>query len=185
VIDLGPQPTLLSERLWLTSFAMADAQAVFEYARNPRVSEHTTWLTHRSVADAKAFIEMVQSYETEFCWAIRLEEDGRARGAIEFGLGDEETGSVHYVLAEELWNQGIMTEAVCTVVGWAFRSFASLQRVETGATSANFGSRRVLEKCGFRLTEVVNEKWAKFNQPVELAVYSLTRGHWTDRIEAR
>lgn len=174
-IELGAQPHLQTSRLWLSPFVEADAPAVFSYASNPSVSRYTTWNTHRSIVDAERFIRMVQDYESEFCWAIRLSQDGPASGAIEFGLSDESTGSVHFVLAEQLWNQGLMTEAVASVVGWAFDSFAALERIVTAAASANVGSRRVLEKCRFRLTGLVHEKWDKFDEPVELAAYMLDR----------
>jgi len=177
-MDLGPQPDLRTPRLSLTPFLEADAEAVFAYASNPNVSRFTTWETHTSVADAERFIRWVRGREAEFCWAIRLSPGGEARGAIEFGLSDEATGAVHFVLAEELWNRGLMTEAVTAVVEWGFRTFERLERVTTGALSANIGSRRVLEKCGFELDGLVGERWAKFEEPVALASYTLTRGRW-------
>ena len=184
MIDLGPQPNLRSDRLRLTPFAASDAASVFAYAKNPRVSEHTTWTPPQSLSDTEAFIKMVQNYETEFCWAIRLEVDGPAHGAIEFGFNEEDIGSVHYVLAEQLWNLGLMTEAIRTVLDWAFDSFAFLERVETGAASANLGSRRVLEKCGFELTGFIKENWTKFDEPVESASYALNRAKWAERAKS-
>ncbi len=176
--DLGTQPHLRSDRLWLSPFVEADAPAVFAYASNPNVSRHTTWNTHESVADAEYFIRFVQGYETDFCWAIRLSQDGDAVGAIEFGIDDRLCGSVHFVLAEHLWNQGLMTEAVTAVLVWGFDALAELDRVVTAAVSANTGSRRVLEKCGFELTGLVPEMWEKFDDPVELAAYVLHRDRW-------
>ena len=181
MIDLGSQPNLRSERLWLTPFVDADAPAVFEYAKNPRVSEHTTWTTHQSLADAETFIKMVQTYDTDFCWALRIAPNDPAQGAIEFGLSDAESGTVHFVLAEGLWNQGLITEAVRAVLRWAFDRFESLRTVATGAISSNTGSRRVLEKCGFELTGLVYEQWTKFEEPVQLAGYALTRERWTSQ----
>lgn len=180
-MDLGPQPDLRSRRLWLTPFVDEDAAAVFAYAKNPNVARHTTWSPHRSIADAERFIAMVHGYESEFCWAIRLGPLGPPRGAIEVAFSDLSRGSIHYVLAEELWNQGLMTEAAATVLQWAFHAFDSLETVDTTATVENLGSRRVLEKCGFEPTGVVQEKWAKFPEPVELTSYSVSRERWVDR----
>lgn len=179
MIDLGLQPDLRSPRLWLTPFTAADAAAVYAYGRNPRVARHTTWSPHESIADAEGFIEMVQGYVSDHCWAIRLAPHGEARGAVEFGLSDPSRGAVHYVLTEELWGRGLMTEAVRTVLDWAFQTFEALECVATSATSANVGSRRVLEKCGFRFTGLATEDWPKFDEPVELAEYELTRRDWT------
>jgi RimJ/RimL family protein N-acetyltransferase len=181
MINLGPQPDLRSERLWLTPFAAEDAPAVFDYARNPRVAEHTTWRPHQSVTDAVGFIELVHRYPSTHCWALRLIKGGPARGAIEFGVEDSSTGSVHYVLAEELWNQGFMTEAVRVVLGWAFATLSPLERVTTTATPGNVGSRRVLEKCGFEFSGIVVQDFRKFGGPIEMASYALTRGRWEGR----
>lgn len=64
------------------------------------------------------------------------------------------------------------------VLRWAFATFADLQEVRTGATAANAGSRRVLEKCGFEYSGMAREDWDKFDRPVELATYVLTREGW-------
>ncbi len=184
MIDLGPQPLLRSDRLWLTPFVDADAPSIFLYGQNPQVSRHTTWSPHQSQADAEGFIRMAQGYTDGFCWAIRLASDGPARGAIEFGLSSPSHGSVHYVLAEELWNRGLMTEAVTAILRWMFQTCGSLDRVSTTAITANTGSRRVLEKCGFTFTGTVLETWAKFREPVELAEYALTRKRWLAQVDS-
>lgn len=173
--DLGPQPDLETRRLWLTPFSMEDAPAVFAYASNPRVPQHTTWRTHESIEDAEDFIRMVQAYESGFCWAIRESRSGLAIGAIEFGFTDAATASVHYVLGEEHWNRGYMTEVVRAVVDWGLRRYAQIELIRTAATTANTGSRRVLEKCGFKLVDVARDRWEKFEDPVELAVYECSR----------
>lgn len=179
-VDLGAQPSIRTAQLWLNPFVPADARAVFAYASDPDVSKHTTWTTHQSIQDAERFIRMVRGYKSEFCWAIRRSQEGAAVGAIEFGLSDPATGSVHYVLAKELWNRGLMSEAVRAVLRWAFEAFPELKRVQTAATSGNTGSRRVLEKCGFEFSQQVLERWDKFAEPVELASYVLTRRRWED-----
>lgn len=180
LVDLLPHPHLATERVVLTPFEPSDAAAVYAYARNPRVAEHTTWNAHQSMSDAEAFIEMARGYVDDFCWAIRLEPAGPAQGAIEFGLSDDGNGAVHYVLAEEHWNRGLMTEVVGAVLDWAFEALPALEGVTTAATTANVGSRRVLEKCGFTFTGVVTETWAKHPGPVELARYTISRAEWSE-----
>ena len=39
-------------------------------------------------------------------------------------------------------------------------------------------SRRVLEKCGMEVVGHVSETWKKFEEPVKLALYGVTRGKW-------
>jgi ribosomal-protein-alanine N-acetyltransferase len=173
-----PQPELRTRRLTLRRFVADDAAAVFAYARNPRVTRYTTFRPHESVADAEGFIRMVQGYETGHCWAIREAGGEDVIGAVEFQLEDAATASVHYVLAEEYWNRGIMTEVVQEVLRWGFTAFVNLARVRTVAAAANVGSRRVLEKAGLRFECLGWERWDKLPEPIEVAWYVVDRDEW-------
>jgi len=82
---------------------------------------------------------------------------GRTVGRGGFGLADD---GVHrelgYLLARELWGQGLATELARALVGWHFahpdprlsRDLLAFAHVE------NRASRRVLEKVGFTSTGV-------------------------------
>lgn len=155
---------------------MEDVEAVFAYASNPAVSRHTTWAPHTGKEEAAGFIQYARG--ERYCWAIRLRSDGPAVGAIE--CTDEEPGqaSIHYVLAEEHWGQGIMTEAARAVMEWAFASNLHLQRITTTVIEEHAASRRVLEKCGMGVVGHVSETWKKSEEPVKLALYGVTRGEW-------
>lgn len=169
-------PRIRTDRLWLSSFTMEDTDAVFAYASNPVVSQYTTWTPHTTVDEATDFIRYARG--ERYCWAIRLDPDGPAVGAIECTEEEPGRGSIHYVLAEEQWGHGIMTEAVEAVLEWAFGSDPHLQRITTTVIEEHVASRRVLEKCGMEVVGHASEKWSKFAEPVELAVYGVTREAW-------
>jgi RimJ/RimL family protein N-acetyltransferase len=71
-----------------------------------------------------------------------------------------------------------MTEATRAVLDWAFESSPEVQRVTTTVLEQHRASRRVLEKCAMELTGHVSENWEKFADPVDLAVYGLSREAW-------
>jgi ribosomal-protein-alanine N-acetyltransferase len=173
-------PTLQTPRLLLRPFERSDAADVFAYASNPNVSRHTTWQTHRTIADADAFIEMIlQRGPDKYCWAIRLADDPRVIGAIEFGIRGDNLGEsgveaeFHYVLGEGHWNRGLMTEAARAVLDWGLRRYPKVRRVVTYAMTENRASQRVMEKCGLKFVGVHQKKWAKFAGPVELSEYAM------------
>jgi ribosomal-protein-alanine N-acetyltransferase len=169
-------PIIETNRLRLSPFTRDDGAAVFDYASNPNVSRFTTWLTHQTIADSEAFIEMVLRRPAhEHTWAIRLRDDRRAVGAIEFGLKNDCDADFHYVLAEPLWNQGLMTEAARAVVAWGLEHYPAVRRVFTMAISENVAPQRVMEKCGLQFERVHLDRWAKFPEPVELQEYALIR----------
>ncbi len=171
-------PSIRTDRLWLTSFSLEDAPAVLAYASNPAVSRYTTWTPHSSIEDAKGFIRYALG--ERYCWAIRLSADGAVVGAIECTEEDPEMRSIHYVLSEEYWGRGIMTEAVEAVLAWAFDSHPHLKRITTTVIEEHGASRRVLEKCGMEFTGHVSEKWTKFDEPVRLAAYAVARQRGVD-----
>lgn len=169
-------PPIQTERLLLRPFVRTDAPDVFAYASNPRVSRFTSWSTHLTIADSEAFVDMVLDRDPdEHTWAIRLVHDPRVHGAIEFGLVAEVEAELHYVLAEPLWNRGLMTEAARAVLAWGLASYPALTRVVSRAFVDNVASHRVMEHCGMKLQRVRWDAIAKHGEPVQQREYALTR----------
>ena len=172
-------PRIQTDRLLMRAFSLDDAGDVFAYARNPNVHRYMTGNTPSTLAETQEFVrELIAKLKGAFALAVCLRNTSDVIGAIEFGVPDGVTGGIHYALAEEHWNKGLMTEGVRAVLNWAFENIADLQRVSTSAVSANRGSTRVMEKCGMRFQKYVHEKWAKLVDPVELAIYSISRDMW-------
>ena len=169
-------PQLLTERLVLRGLCHSDAGDVFAYASNPKVLQFTTGRTPQTVQDAERFVNaLIDSPPGEFAWTLRLREQSRVIGIVECGLRDGPEGSIDYALAEEFWGKGLMTEACRAVLSWAFDTHPGLERVITAAIIENRGSTRVMEKCGMKFREFVEEQWDKFDKPVRLALYVASR----------
>lgn len=79
--------------------------------------------------------------------------------------GVAETGTLGYWIGQPFAGQGLATDAVRAVCGFAFDA-ARLHRVEAACVPANLASRRVLEKAGFehegqaRAYLKINGAWA-------------------------
>jgi ribosomal-protein-alanine N-acetyltransferase len=158
----------------LRKFERSDAADVFAYASNPRVARFMPWRTHESLADAEAFIAMVLARgDREHTWAIRLVAEPRVIGAIEFSLVNDTHAQVHYVLAEEHWNRGLMTEAARAVMDWGRARYPALRHIGTSAFSENIASQSVMEKCGLRFEGVRRVECEKFGGVVEERVYGV------------
>jgi [ribosomal protein S5]-alanine N-acetyltransferase len=169
-------PTIKTERLLLRPFLRTDAPDVFAYASNPRVSRFTSWSTHRTLADSEAFIDMVLRREPdEHTWAICVGNDPRVQGAIELGPVAEAQAELHYVLAEPLWNRGLMTEAARAVLAWGLASYPTLARVVSRALVDNVASHRVMEHCGMTFERLRRDPMTTLGETVEQLEYALTR----------
>lgn len=172
-------PAIQTQRLLLRAFRLADAEDVFAYARNPNVLRYTTGRTHTVLAEAEKFVKgLIDKPSGAFAWAICLRNCPRVIGAVEFGIADGTRGGIDYALAEEHWNQGIMTEAARAVLDWAFKTHPQLEFVTSSAMTVNGASIRVMEKCGMTFQRHRRDKWEKFEEPVDLTEYAISRETW-------
>lgn len=135
-------PTLKTQRLILRPVDHQDADDIVRIAGNYEVSKWLVPVPHPYLlSDAHDFLNLVKSGEEGPVWSIRQYD--RMIGVI--GLDD----IVGYYLQPESWGLGLMSEAVEAVVSWRF-SLGDLERIGSGYFDGNEGSRRVLEKAGFR-----------------------------------
>lgn len=174
-------PIIETDRLLLKALQVEDATDIYEYVRNPNVLRYTTGTPPKNFAETEAFVRgLANPPENQFAWSIRLHKLPNVIGVIEFGLRDEVTGSLDYALAESHWNQGIMSEAVQAVINWAFQTYATLDSIVSAAMTANPASTRVQQKCGMKVEKTELRTWPKFEEPVELAVCTISRIDWTE-----
>lgn len=172
-------PEIATSRLLPKPVQLSDAEDIFYYTRNPNVLRYTTGRTPLDLADTKEFVKrLIEKPEGAFALAIRLKENKRVIGIIEFGTR-EEKGGVDYSLSEEYWNQGIMTEAVQAMIDWGFSNHPKLQTISSSAMTINRGSTRVMGKCGMIFQKNVQEKWEKTGMLTDLSVYIIYREMWS------
>ncbi|WP_322171107.1 GNAT family N-acetyltransferase [Acutalibacter caecimuris] len=97
----------------------------------------------------------------EDCYAIALRESGEVIGRIKYQSDlrrfHVNSISVGYELRRDCWGNGYMTEALEMMVRNAFER-RGVDVVATSHYADNQRSRRVIEKCGFKLEGVV--PWA-------------------------
>lgn len=127
--------------------------------------------------DAKAYIKSILSSDPDKTFAYAIDIDGRAVGSI--GAFRQEnihfrTAELGYYLAEEYWSKGIMTSVVKLLCEKLF-SETDLLRIYAEPFSYNTGSRRVLEKAGFKLEGIMKNNAYKNGRVIDMALYSYTR----------
>jgi ribosomal-protein-alanine N-acetyltransferase len=149
-------PTLTTPRLVLRPFEEADAEPLFEYAKNPKVTRYTLWDHHKTVADTVAF---VRDYAQ-----VRYREGMAEPYAITFSSDTthpigacgcfwvsqpNQTMELGYWVAEPYWGRGIVVEACRAVLDHAFRDHQPA-RMQARVIVGNEASVRVLDKLHFR-----------------------------------
>jgi [ribosomal protein S5]-alanine N-acetyltransferase len=109
--------------------------------------------------------------------------DGRFVGEITLSSiqrGPLQSAYIGYWIDEAVAGQGLMPEAVVTMLQYAFESLR-LHRVEINIIPRNAASRRVVEKLGLRF-EGISERYLEIDGAWEdHARYAITAEEWSDR----
>lgn len=180
-------PIIETKRLVLSGFGEDDKDDIFVVTSNPSVSRYTAWNTHKSIEDTLCYIEWAKVKANPelgkvfYCRAIRLKSDMIFIGAIDFTQKSERVGQIDYMLSEEYWNKGIMTEAAKSVVTWAFTTIPGLDEIQCYGLSENAGSMRVMENIRLSFRRKTMRKLEKFGDTKqEVSYYYATRNAWLE-----
>ena len=151
-----------TERILLRYWQESDAEALFKYASDPDVGPRAGWPAHKSVEESREIIRTF--FHNDTTWAIVLKETGEAIGCIGYythetsnipiGENDCEVG---YWVGKPFWNQGICTEALKLMLDYCINE-KHFENIWADHFTGNPASGRVMEKCGFSDTGMLNSK---------------------------
>jgi ribosomal-protein-alanine N-acetyltransferase len=145
-----PVPEIRTDRLTLRPPIPADAAAIFErYAQDSLVTRYLIWSPHESVSETEEFIRACIEGSQDgvrFPWVITNASDEAVMGMIELRV-EGDAADVGYVLARSEWGRGFATEALSSVLRFAF-SMPDVKRVWAVCDVDNAASARVMEKAG-------------------------------------
>ena len=145
---------LTTDRLTLRPWRESDLNDFYEYASVDGVGQMAGWNPHRNVEESK----IILSHFIEGKHVFALEYQGKVIGSLGVEEYNEENypeldslkgREIGYVLSKAYWGQGLMPEAVKTVINWLFNE-QKLDFIIVGHFDRNAQSRRVIEKCGFQ-----------------------------------
>lgn len=144
---------LTTNRLVLRPWTEADAESLFEYARDPEVGPIAGWPPHKNIEESREVIRTV--FDGAACYAICEKENGKAIGAVELKLNghtdmterDDEC-ELGYWLGKPFWGRGYMPEAATELLRHGFEDLG-MSTIWCGYYDGNNKSRRVQEKVGF------------------------------------
>ncbi len=154
-------PTLKTERLLLRKLQVSDAEALFDYASDPKVARWTTWDPHESLDDSKAFLSsVIEAYQNNkpSPWGVILKENALLIGTTGFCSyhPKHRRAEVGYALSLKHWGCGYATEALKAVVDFGF-SEMKLNKIEGYCRINNTASARVMEKVNMHLEGILRQ----------------------------
>lgn len=158
---------LETERLLLRSWRTTDLDDFYEYAKSPFVGPNAGWEPHKS---KDISLKILQSFiEKQEVWAIVLKENKKVIGSIGAHPDGKRKGvnskMIGYVLSEDFWGMGLMSEAVRRVIRYLFDE-EKLDVLSICHFPFNHRSRRVIEKCGFKYEGVLRNAFKIYDGTV-------------------
>jgi RimJ/RimL family protein N-acetyltransferase len=84
---------------------------------------------------------------------------------------------IGYFIAESQWGKGIATKSIKAATSYAFGHF-DIIRVYAESFADNIGSRRALEKAGFKLEATLKKNIIKNEIIKDSCIYSVLREEW-------
>lgn len=161
---------LNSKRIYLRKLKYSDAHDIYKNIKHKEIVKWTLNIPHPY--PKKAAIKFIRKthYRLKkkkgYAFGIILKEHDKLIGMVDVFRVDwkNKNAKVGYWLGKNYWNQGLTTEAVNLILNFAFKKL-KLHRVYAGLFENNPSSKRVLEKCGFKLegrlreSRIKHKKW--------------------------
>ncbi len=147
-----------TKRLSLRPWQIDDAEALFKYASDERVSELALWPTHTSIEMSR---NVIRDYfiPNPHTFAMILKESEEAIGCIglvpegnEHFTPESNEREIGYWIGYPFWNLGLTTEALTAFKGYCQTRLRLLSLLITTDTR-NIASQKVAIKCGFSALE--------------------------------
>ncbi len=146
---------LETRRLWLRWPRHADGEAMVRLAGEKAVAEMTAAIPHPYPPDAATTFVFESRKANALGRAMRMAIAPKKKPNQLIGMIGIEAPSdaeprpfLGYWLGKPHWGRGYMTEAARALVD-AYFAYTEADELAASARTANPGSRRVLEKCGF------------------------------------
>ena len=165
--------TFNTDRLCVRQMRPSDAEAVFTFKSDRRVTDLYGQEPHRTIDESRGWLQRrVDDYalRDSIFWVITPREDDTAIG--ECCLWNFDPGfhcaEIGYELHAGYWNKGLMSEALSEVLAYGFLEMG-LHRIEAACLPTNAASQSLLAKAGFR-REGLARKYLQIN------------GEWRDHV---
>lgn len=174
-------PSLETDRLMLTQLTLEDTSAVYALFSDAEVVRYYDLEPFKQPEQARRLIDL---YTLRFRdglgirWAIREKADKRMIGSCGFNSWSDKTrqGVIGYDLCRDSWGQGLATEAVATIIDYAFSGglpCGALHRIQADTLPGNAASEKLLGRLGFTFEGTRRESIYIGDQYQDMKCFSL------------
>jgi len=147
------QPVIETERLILRTPEMKDAQDIFSFMKNTKLAEYMCWKPRISIEETKRIlakqIEEINRDESWIKYIIIDKATDTTIGSLNGKLRENKV-DLTYMLAEEFWQKGLMTEAILAFIEIVKKNLTQINTVMASCDTENDSSIILLENIGMK-----------------------------------
>jgi len=181
-------PTLEGPRVRLRWPTRGDAPGLLEVFSDPEVIRFWSSPPMQDLAAAEKLVDRIHAlFEARqlYQWSVCPRDGGPAFGTCTLFHVDvaHRRAEVGFALARRTWGQGFATEALGTLIAFAFKDLG-LHRLEADADPANERSLRLLERHGFKREGYLRERWHHLGRIQDGVFLGLLARDWPGRVGA-
>lgn len=170
---------LETDRLILRPFELSDAPDVQRLAGDRQVALNTLTIPHPYPDGAAE--EWIRTHTVDpnlANFAIIRRSDNALVGSIGLMLKkDHDKAEIGYWIGVPYWNHGYASEATAVLIDYGFETFA-LEKIFAAHFSRNAASGRVMLKNGMKHEGTLRRDIRKWDEYVDVEMYSILRGEW-------
>lgn len=145
------EPVLETERLIIRPIELKDAQEIYQWTGDERVTRYMSYPTHTDISQTIEWIKSTFSDDKEYNWAFVLKENNKVIGTGGIGPNAQmkEYWGIGYNLHYDYWHKGYCTEAMRAIIAFAHNELGVSKICSCHAVD-NPRSGKVMEKCGLK-----------------------------------
>lgn len=140
-----------TERLKLRPMTLEDANSIFEWVSDERVTRYMVYNTYTSV---KQVVEWLKNDFKQYHFGFERKSDGKLIGSGSIGPKERKNGfwELGYNFRYDCWGKGYATEAVKAMMKYACENF-QIRKFCSQHAEPNKASGKVMEKCGMHFVK--------------------------------
>jgi ribosomal-protein-alanine N-acetyltransferase len=153
-----------------------DYHDIYEYGSMDDVTQFLAWDSYQSIEEVKQAVRTVFLQRPQngvpSAYAIVHKNDHKMIGTCDIFKVEwhKNCGEIGYVLHKDYWNKGYMTRVLQEVIKFGFE-YLGLDAIDIRHLPENIGSRRVIEKAGFRF--ISDQYYPRFDR--DIPSYEMTK----------
>lgn len=141
-----------TERLLLRPLKVADAEDVFEWVSDERVSRHMVYNTYTEIEQVRKWLASIEQEAGAYNFGFERICDGKLIGSGDIGFNESKNGwEFGYNFRYDCWGMGYATEAARAMIDYARVNFGARKFVSSHC-EPNLASGNVMKKCGLHFT---------------------------------